>query len=372
VGGGNNQVNWVTVSGNYNRVDHCDLSNRRSQGVSLTLHGGGLEDYNVADHNYFGPGPTAASLCGQVANCLNGWESVRITREELFTESRSAVKYNLFDGADGEGEVVSDKANANYHLFNTFQNLSQGHLTLRHAREALVEGNTFVNCTKGIRAYGEKHVIANNHFQAVAVGIQVPGGQGDLDQEVGQEGKCYYPADKLIVAHNSFTQSGIAVQSEIGNGCGKEKLCRNPDGASDAAAHVILANNFAASGVTPLDQSLPLISPLLVSNLTSLTTPPQGWSFTQAPVSLDAFGVLRAGAGSGIENAGASGATVRGLAGTGSYAVYPNLLVDLDGQSRSLSTPDVGADELGAVPGYARRLTWADVGPRWGTRLAPQ
>jgi poly(beta-D-mannuronate) lyase len=375
-GGSGNQLDWVTAVGNYNRIDHCHFSNKRTQGLIVQMHDADdtpdqhVADYNVADHNYFGPNPFAGDQCaGMDASCLNGWESIRISHSPMFKDSRSAVKYNLFSGADGEGEVISDKADGNYHLYNTFENLAHGHLTLRHARKALVEGNTFINCSIGVRAYGSDHVIVNNRFQAVVTGVSIRGGQAGLNADEGNQRYCYFAPDRLIVAHNTFTQSGTAIVSQEGNDC-ENYFPQAPRGI-DEADNVIIANNFSAAGVIPFQQSLPLMAPLFVSNLTTIAPPPQFWAQTQAPVAPDPMGILRASSGSGIDQAGASASVIRATAGMG-FAYYPDILADVDGQTRSTSVPDVGADDLGGVPGYVHRLFRADVGPRWGTRLPDQ
>ena len=104
----NNVEAWVVLFGKNNRVDHCQLINKRNQGVTLTVRldtQASIENKHQIDHNYFG---FRQNLGG------NGGETIRIgTSHNSMMNSQSIVEYNYFDRCNGEHEIISNKSNQN-------------------------------------------------------------------------------------------------------------------------------------------------------------------------------------------------------------------------------------------------------------------
>ena len=80
------------------------------------------------------------------------------------------------------------------------------------------------------------------------------------------------------------------------------------------------------------------------------TFPPEGFTFADPELALDADGVYRPSATSPI-------------LGAADPAFAPEL--DMEGQPRDASAPDAGADEVSTAPVVRRPLTDRDVGPIW-------
>ena len=74
------------------------------------------------------------------------------------------LEYNLFEEVNGEGEIVSIKANKASVLHNTFKN-SKGGFNLRFGNNSIVHGNSIYNCNAGITVSGENHKITNNYIE---------------------------------------------------------------------------------------------------------------------------------------------------------------------------------------------------------------
>ncbi|MFT3827159.1 MAG: polysaccharide lyase 6 family protein [Chitinophagaceae bacterium] len=153
---------WVSLFGQYNRVERCLLYNKRNLGATLTVWlDPGQPAHHVVAWNYFlerQNGPESG----------NGLESIRVGDSKTsMTEAHCVVAFNRFEACDGEIEIISNKSCHNSYLHNTFYN-SGGGLTLRHGNDCLCDGNYFDGNGKkdsyGIRIIGEGHTAINNYF----------------------------------------------------------------------------------------------------------------------------------------------------------------------------------------------------------------
>lgn len=153
---------WVSLYGQYNRVDHCRFQGQNHSGVTVCVWlDGDIAEHRI-DHNHFvdrAPGEG------------NGFETLRIGTSEFHnTNAGVVVEHNLFERADGEIEIISNKSNDNVFRHNTFRE-SAGTLTLRHGHRATVENNYFLGMGKqnsgAIRVIGEDHIIRSNYIAGI-------------------------------------------------------------------------------------------------------------------------------------------------------------------------------------------------------------
>lgn len=163
--GAGTEYKWVSLYGQYNRVDHCHFEGKNHAGAMLVVWQDDRANYHQIDSNYFGPRPDLG---------VNGGETIRIgTSDWSMYDSYTTVEGNLFDECDGEIEIISNKTCKNVYRNNTFRN-SEGTLTLRHGNACEVYGNFFFGASDkesgGIRIIGEDHKVYNNYLQ------DIPGG----------------------------------------------------------------------------------------------------------------------------------------------------------------------------------------------------
>ncbi len=334
------EVDWVTVNGQDNRVDHNYFKNHNSVGQTLEVrHTAGVPNRARIDGNYFADRPTGNG---------NGWETIRIGLSGVATSnSFSIVENNLFERVDGENEAISNKSSNNIYRYNTFRDM-RATLTLRHGNDATVEGNFFLGENQdgsgGVRVIGQRHKIINNYFNGVD---DNGGGAIAINRgEVDAAATGYQPVKDLVIAHNTIVNT-------LGS------MLRFDAGASTRpllAENVTVANNvFRSNG------------PAIFTG-----TEGPGWTWqgnyafggslgpkagaagianVNPQLQLGADGLWRPAANSPLINA-AVGPT---------SALAPN---DMDGQPR-IGIADVGADEVSTASIVRRPLVADDVGPSW-------
>lgn len=156
------EYKWVSLYGQYNRVDHCHFEGKNHAGAMLVVWLDNQPNYHQIDSNYFGPRPDLG---------VNGGETIRVgTSDWSMYDSYTTVEGNLFDACDGEIEIISNKSCKNVYRYNTFRN-SEGTLTLRHGNDCEVYSNFFFGASEkesgGIRIIGEDHKVYNNYLQDI-------------------------------------------------------------------------------------------------------------------------------------------------------------------------------------------------------------
>ncbi len=155
---------WLGLYGGHNRVDHCYLAGKVTQGATAVVWlGAGQAARHRLDHNHFGPRERLGK---------NGGETIRVGDSKTsMTQAACVIENNLFERCNGEAECVSNKSCGNQYRRNVFLEVS-GALTLRHGNGCLVEANVFLgngaSGTGGIRIIGEDHVVRGNHLQGLA------------------------------------------------------------------------------------------------------------------------------------------------------------------------------------------------------------
>jgi poly(beta-D-mannuronate) lyase len=190
---------WVSLYGERNRVDHSHFQGKANAGVTLAvIRNQPRADRHRIDHNYFGPRPVLGS---------NGGETIRIgTSEESLSASNTIVENNIFEGCDGEVEIVSVKSGGNIIRGNLFL-ASQGALVLRHGNGNLVERNVFLGKGKantgGIRVINRGQIVRANYIEgtrgtsflsAIAVMNGVP------NSKINR----YHQVANAVIANNSL------------------------------------------------------------------------------------------------------------------------------------------------------------------------
>jgi poly(beta-D-mannuronate) lyase len=307
--------NYMVVSGTDNEVSFNAFTNKSTNGAMLILDEdtkGSTRPF-VHDNHFFSHTFTGT----------NGGEAVRVF------SILPRVEHNLFEEIRVHGEMISVKegggSRGGFYRFNTFRNCANGTLTLRYARNDVVEGNFFFN-TPGIRAYGTNHKIINNYLEGGNIIL------GDGTVAVG-----YVGIDNVEVSFNTLIDAHITGQSR-------------PDGV--APKNLRIANNIVVgtSGMA-FAQPSPFVNATFAGNIvwggvSAGDLPASGFRAVDPQLQMDGTGRYHLGASSPAINAAVGMAPV------------PE---DIEGQARQ--QPDVGADELSAGPVLRRPLTARDVGP---------
>lgn len=154
---------FVSVYGARNRVDHCYIAGKTTQGTTMVIwlsNESKDQGRHQIDHNHFGPRQKLGK---------NGGETIRLGDSKTSMQTASCiVEHNLFEKCDGEAECISNKSCGNIYRHNTFKAVS-GTLTLRHGNGCIVESNTFTGDGSkgagGVRIIGEDHTVTGNRFE---------------------------------------------------------------------------------------------------------------------------------------------------------------------------------------------------------------
>jgi poly(beta-D-mannuronate) lyase len=307
--------NYMVVSGTDNEVSFNAFTNKSTDGAMLVLDEDTrgttrpfVHDNYFFSHTFAGP---------------NGGEAVRVF------SILPRVEHNLFEEIHVNGEMISVKegggSRGGLYRFNTFRNSTRGTLTLRYARNDVIEGNFFFN-TPGIRAYGVNQKIINNYLEG-----------GNIILGDGTVGVGYIGIDKAEVSFNTLIDAHITGQSR-------------PDGV--APKNLRIANNIViGTSGTAFAQPSPFMNATFEGNIvwggvSAGDIPASGFRAVDPQLQMDGSGRYHLGANSPAVNTAVGAAPV---------------LEDIEGQARQ--QPDVGADELSTGPVLRRPLTAADVGP---------
>ena len=335
---------FVNVDGERNRIDHCYLAEKLSEGPTLQVQANGQPNDHQIDHNLFGHRPAL----GQ-----NGGETIRVGySQQSMNVSRTVVERNLFARCDGELEIISNKSCENIYRYNTFWDCA-GTLTLRHGNRCLVEGNYFLGhhkpATGGIRVIGEDHVIINNYFDGLEHGVFF------LTAGIPESPlNGYFQARNCLIAFNTAVDcKGPIIHLDAGFGTSGRAL---------RPADITLANNLSAG--RPGEKILSGQEGLgfrWLGNLadgSSTVTVPETTSAvflrTNLHLNRDKHGIMRPDTNSPARRAAAGD--------------FPSVRLDIDGQLRRAPF-DAGCDQTDATPAINRAFGPSDaggeIGPSW-------
>lgn len=208
---------WLNIEGSKNRVDHCSFINKQSHGgVISSANPPKSGAFHRFDHNYFSR-PDIGSDNAEVIRLATGWAHN--------IDAQMTVEYNLFEGCNGEGEVISDKSSRNTIRLNRFSN-NQGALSLRQGSYTHVYGNWFYRQATdkpaeqsrdfGMMIRSTHHLIENNHFagdgnnliklvNGQPIGYKKPGRPAALPRH-------HIAAEKVRLRHNDFIVHGVLAE----------------------------------------------------------------------------------------------------------------------------------------------------------------
>ena len=246
---------YIYLSGQRNRVDHCELLRKYNLGVTLLVNlnvANNLNNHHQIDHNYFGPREVYGS---------NGAEAMRIgTSQQSYETSATTVCDNFFDRCSGEVEVISIKSCDNIVRGNYLWEC-EGVVALRHGKRNLVENNTFVGNGKrntgGVRVVDSDHVIRNNIFVSLA-GQRFFSALGVMNAVPNSLPNRYVQVSDITITDNVYVD---CTNLEFGTGADAERtsaprsidfkrnrLCvsgmQNPFQMVDKASEVRFADNI--------------------------------------------------------------------------------------------------------------------------------
>ncbi|MBV7529177.1 discoidin domain-containing protein [Chitinophaga sp. sic0106] len=319
----------LLLNGNDHEVDYNTFQHKNAMGRFIAVRGSGsqIAQRLHIHHNYF---------YDQQPQTANGAETLQFGLSGLsLSSSNSIVEYNVFEGCEGENEMISIKASAVTLRYNTIRDcVSQ--FTLRHGNFCNVYGNYFLN-TQGIRIFGDDHKVYSNHFENCSPGINIGNGDGEVAD--GAALTSHDRPDRCVIAFNTLVNCATNyVQAGRSGGLG--------------ATYTTFVNNIIQGGGAAASIAGPYTNATWGGNILYSTSGagavPSGTYTTGNPLlARDATGTFHIQSGSPAINAA-----------TGSYST---LNTDMDGQSRS-GTFDIGADEVSTAAVTARILDGTMVG----------
>jgi poly(beta-D-mannuronate) lyase len=334
---------WVSLYGTHNRVDRCYLAGKTNLGQTLVVWVGDGPNEHRIDHNLFGHRPPLR---------VNGGETVRVgTSDRSMVVSRTVVEANVFEGCDGEIEVVSNKSCENTYRHNLFLGC-QGTLTLRHGNRCTVEANVFLGDGKrnsgGVRVIGEDHRVVNNYFE----GLTGTGSSSAMSLRNGIPDsplKGYFQVKRAVIAFNTFVdcRSTFAIGLRGAGASLPPESCTIADNVVLRGGSPLVRVETAASDVSWRGNIMFGAEPGLATGT--------GVRVIDPKLSRGADGLWRPSANSPV-----IGAAVGEL---------PFVADDLDGQPRG-PRKDVGCDQWSPPPVPRSFPRPDEVGPSWRRGLA--
>ena len=336
---------YVSIFGQYNRVDHCSLSGKKNLGTTLVVWRPDTSaNYALIDSNYFGPRPPLG---------LNGGETIRIGTSDLCTSnSFSVVEHNYFDQCSGELEIISSKSCGNVFRYNTFVNCV-GTLTLREAHRNAVYNNFFfgdkVSNAGAIRIIGEDHVVYNNYITGCA-GTNYRTAIAMMNGIPNSPNAGYFQVKRAIVAFNTLIDNA----HPFNIGVASDSTC------TLTPVDCVFANNLVYGGKAPLvafpttmPQNMTWKGNIFYGAATGFTTlPDSNYVVDPKLLATDENGVRHIAVGSPAIDA--------------ALGSFDTLLIDMDGQLRD-AKKDIGADEYSTAVKVFVPLKPTDVGPKNST-----
>ncbi|MBO0979726.1 polysaccharide lyase 6 family protein [Microbacterium sp. SD291] len=330
-------MHCVMVRADDTVVEYNHFHGKSTLGIFLGIEGGGSTEMaeNVhIHHNHFSDHTFAGA---------NGGEPIRLgVSPRALSSAHAVVEYNLFERTNGDPEAISVKSSDNVIRFNTIRD-SGGGIVLRHGNRTTVESNHIIRGERGIRIYGNDHLIVNNYIGETADTALVLGAGTLKDHYEGE------PANSRN-KNDAADRVRIALNTIVGNAGGISGETHRPIAPTDC---VIVDNIFQGEeGIlakVPVSSGFTWAGNILWGAAPDGDIPADGFTRVDPQLTRDGADVLRIGATSPAIDAA-----------TQDHAAYAR--DDIEGRRRA-GIADVGAHEFGA--GLARRepLTTADVGP---------
>jgi Chondroitinase B len=240
--GGNNSKLHSAVhtegGASYNRIDHNEVVNWQRRAIRNTQLNSRTTG-NRFDHNYIHNMKGAWGNSGEAFQVGTG-------PNDPHYAPKTIIEYNLLDGHNLEGEVLSLKANGNMIRGNTFMNASKGNVQSRNAKDNTFMNNTLINI-KSMTIYGDNNKVISNKF--VNSNLEIKSGDAifpDLllkNSDGNHKYAAAHPAARdTIVAGNQFSGGRIRLGKK---GTGTVTYSR-----TFPAENTVLAENQGAAVVT--------------------------------------------------------------------------------------------------------------------------
>ncbi|MEC0226363.1 chondroitinase-B domain-containing protein [Paenibacillus alba] len=376
---GGTDRHYIRVEGtsSHNRIAYNDIGPKTGFGAVMTYDGkDAVSQYDVIEYNHFHDiGPRVS----------NGLEAIRLGLSGLsLAPGHVTIQYNLFDGLNGEDEIVSVKSSDNTIRYNTVLN-SYGGMVARHGHRNSFYGNFIIADgkkpgTSGFRLYGNDHKIYNNYMEGLTDdAIQLDGGTEDAGPEGGTN-----PIIRWGTGPNDFAELrslSAERQQELLRGHWRQynvQIFNNTivNLSNKASALKVAQRTFQPTGTQVYNN-------VIFSNVGTIFNETKDITSAGRPTYV---GNMVDGLAAVAANATVVSATYKGdlklvrgsdglirlspLSPAVDSAQGPYVpLDDMDGQRRT-HTPDAGADEYdqAAVP-TLKPLTAADVGPSAGRSM---
>ncbi|MGI2295714.1 chondroitinase-B domain-containing protein [Paenibacillus sp. GXUN7292] len=375
---------YIRVEGesSHNRLAYNEIGPKKGFGAVVIYDGAGhtgqnISQYDVIEYNHFyGIGPRVT----------NGLEAIRLGLSSLSLSSGYVtIQYNLFDGLNGEDEIISVKSSDNIIRYNTIRN-SYGGIVARHGHRNSFYGNYIIGDGEtpglsGFRIYGNDHKIYNNYMEGLTDRvIRLDGGTHDAGSDGSMNPTVRWGSPEQTAELNSLSTE---LRTELLRGHWRQY---NVQIFNNTILNV--GNNTQAislGGRTYQPVGTKVYNNLIFSNAGTIfneTGPVQSSPANERPVY--SGNLVEGTANPTNNNAIAGGFEKKALklvrskdrlirlsafspAIDASKAPY-FASEDMDGQPR-IGGADVGADEYNpAAPVSRRPLTTVDVGPNAGTR----
>lgn len=330
-------MHFMMVRADNTVIEYNHFHSKSTLGLFLGIEGANSTEMaeNVhIHHNYF----SDHSFPGD-----NGGEPIRLgVSPRALSSAYAVVEYNLFERTNGDPEAISVKSSDNTVRFNTFRD-SGGGIVLRHGNRTRVESNHIIRGQRGIRIYGNDHVIVNNYIGETADTAVVLGAGTVRDHYEGE------PANSRN-KNDAVDRVRVALNTIVGNAGGISGETHRPIPPADCViVDNIIQGDAGTLASVPTGTGFTWAGNILWGAAPDGDLPASGFTRVDPLLSRDAADVLRIGSGSPAVNAG-----------TQDHSAF--VRDDIDGRKRT-GAADVGAHELGW--GHAKRepLTPEDVGP---------
>lgn len=331
-------MHFMMVRADKTVLEYNWFHSKSTLGIFLGIEG--ANDTEMAEnvhihHNYF----SDHSFPGD-----NGGEPIRLgVSPRALSSAHAIVEYNLFERTNGDPEAISVKSSDNIVRYNTMRD-SGGGIVLRHGNRTRVESNHIIRGERGIRIYGNDHVIVNNYIGETADTAIVLGAGTVRDHYEGEPKNSRNKND-------AADRVRIALNTVVGNagGCISGETHR-PISPMDC---VIVDNIFQGDAEqltkVPVSSGFTWAGNILWGAAPDGDAPTTGFTRVDPLLVRDEADVLRIGAGSPAVDAATQdhSSIVRD---------------DIDGLRRT-GAADVGAHELSAAHAARAPLTREDVGP---------
>ncbi|WP_035387370.1 polysaccharide lyase 6 family protein [Ferrimonas senticii] len=359
----------VHLYGDGNWLDHSVISGKESKNPMISFNRWVDKDWDEATkenelakniivyRNYIANrAPTGNKL--YPSNDDNDYEAIRTGLSDTHQyRGDSFIVGNLFEGIQGEAEVISNKASHNVIAGNTIRN-SFGSLTNRHGNSNQISNNFILSddypFSGGIRIVDDGHTVTNNYIEGARYlnsshhgGIVILGSDGAGDGSNG-----YQQTENVHIAFNTVVDSVNSLNIDGGD---KSRQPKNIFLANNLIDHAIGAAVVGTErGISPdSNVSNNIVFGQMFSDTDEISQGGPEFHFTSAGLQLEKD-----------DNLYRPKPDLELLTTDHDYEKgnFDAVSIDMDGQQRGELTY-VGADDSQALPSQLKPLNYPDVGP---------